>query len=291
MKSQGSKFRKAVLEEKPLQIIGVINPYVAIMAEHTGYQAIYLSGAGVANASHGLADLGLTTLSEVLDDVRRITEACSLPLLVDADTGWGSSLMAARTVKMMISAKAAAMHIEDQPHTKRCGHRMGKSLISKEEMVERIKACVDAKTDPDFVIMARTDAVAVEGLDKAIERAIAYVEAGADMIFPEALTELSQYLLFRQNLNIPILANLTEFGKTPLFTLDELRASGIDMALYPLSVNRAMNLAALKVLEEIRCKGTQLHLLEMMQTREELYGFLNYEASEKLSDLEVDKCH
>jgi methylisocitrate lyase len=281
MGSQGLKFRMALASEKPLQIIGVINAYVAIMAEKTGFAALYLSGAGVANAAYGLPDLGLTSLDNVAEEVRRITAAVECPLLVDIDTGWGNSLMVARAVKTMQTAGAAAVHIEDQSLFKRCGHRPGKCIVAIDTMLGRIKAAVDARVDPHFVIMARTDAFASEGLDCAIERALAYVEAGADMIFLEALTELEHYAACRRQLPVPLLANLTEFGHTPLFSLAELSAVGIDMALYPLSLNRAMNLAALKVLQGIRTEGSQRSLLEKMQTREELYGFLKYEFFEK----------
>jgi methylisocitrate lyase len=274
--SPGSKFRKAVNSEKPLQIVGTVNAYIAILAKHSGFKAIYLSGAGVANSSYGLPDLGITTLDDVLEDARRITAAVDLPLLVDIDTGWGNAFLIERTIKSMIRLGVAAIHIEDQISQKRCGHLSGKVIVSKEEMVDRIKAAVDARIDPDFVIMARTDAFAVEGIELAIERAIAYRDAGADMLFPEALHSLEDYQKFKKAVEIPILANLTEFGKTPLFLLSELASANIDMALYPLSANRAMNLAALKVFEEIRGHGTQIHILENMQTREELYGFLNY---------------
>lgn len=274
--SPGKRFRNAIALESPLQLIGTVNAYVAMMAKRMGFRALYLSGAGVANSSYGLPDLGMTTLDNVLEDVRRITSAVDLPLLVDIDTGWGSSLMIQRTIQLMIRAGAAGVHIEDQAISKRCGHRPGKKLVSKAEMVDRIKAAVSAKTDPDFIIMARTDACAAEGLESAIGRAIAYKKAGADMVFPEALNTLEQYRLFKEAVGIPILANLTEFGQTPLFSLKELAHVGVDIALYPLSVNRAMNLAARQVLHEIRHKGTQRNLLHRMQTREELYQFLDY---------------
>lgn len=277
MESPGKRFRAALVQEKPLQIVGTINAYIALMAQHVGYRALYLSGAGVANSSYGMPDVGLTTLDNVLEDVRRITAAVDLPLLVDIDTGWGNRLMIQRTIRLMIRAGAAAVHMEDQAVNKRCGHLPNKQLVSKKEMVDRIKAAVDARTDPHFVIMARTDALAVEGLPAAIERAVAYAEAGADMLFPEAMQELSHYQAFREATYLPVLANLTEFGKTPLFSLEELAEANVDMALYPLSANRAMNLAALKILQGIRTKGTQLSLLEEMQTREELYGFLKYD--------------
>ena len=287
--SKGRRFRESVEVEKPLQIVGVINAYVAMMAEHTGFKALYLSGAGVANSAYGLPDLGMTTLDNVAEEVRRITSAVETPLLVDIDTGWGSSLMIARTIKTMEAAGAAAVHIEDQPFIKRCGHRLGKKVVPTEIMVDRIKAALDARRDPNFVIMARTDAYAIEGHEKTLERAIAYAEAGADMLFLEAFTELKHYAEFRQNLEVPILANLTEFGQTPLFTIQELASAKVDMALYPLSANRAMNLAALRTLQTIRKEGSQKPLLESMQTREELYGFLNYESFEE--QLEEEICH
>ncbi|MBA3239281.1 MAG: methylisocitrate lyase [Parachlamydiaceae bacterium] len=285
--SKGKQFRESVLTEQPLQIVGVINAYVAMMAAHSGFKALYLSGAGIANSAFGLPDLGMTTLDNVAEEVRRITSAVLTPLLVDIDTGWGSSLMIARSIKTIEFAGAAAVHIEDQPFIKRCGHRLGKKVVPKEVMVDRIKAALDARTDPNFVIMARTDAYAIEGHEKTLERAIAYAEAGADMLFLEAFTELKQYADFRQHLQVPILANLTEFGQTPLFTLQELASAKIDMALYPLSANRAMNLAALKTLQTIRNHGTQKSLLESMQTREELYGFLNYESFEEQLEEEI----
>lgn len=282
--SAGFRFRKELEHNKPLQVVGTINAYVALMAQKMGFKAIYLSGAGVANSSYGLPDLGLTTLDNVLEDVRRIVGACSLPLLVDIDTGWGSAFMIARTIKSMIQAGAAGVHIEDQVFHKRCGHRPRKVIVPVEEMVDRIKAAVDAKKDPHFIIMARTDAFAIEGIEKAIERAVAYQEAGADMLFPEALTELEQFRRFKEAVKIPILANITEFGQTPLFTTKELTAANIDIALYPLSANRAMNLAALKVFQALLTEGTQRNCLSDMQTREELYGFLNYEEYEKSLD-------
>jgi methylisocitrate lyase len=256
--SAGAKFRAAIETEKPLQCVGAINAYAARLAERTGYRSIYLSGGGVAAGSLGLPDLGISNLEDVLTDVRRITDVCSLPLLVDVDTGFGASAFnIARTVKSLIKAGAGAMHIEDQVGAKRCGHRPGKELVPKEEMVDRIKAAVDAKTDPDFVVMARTDALAVEGLDRALERAIACVDAGADAIFPEAMTELSMYRKFADAVKVPVLANITEFGATPLFTLEELRSARVAIALYPLSAFRAMNAAALKVYNAIRKEGTQ----------------------------------
>ena len=282
MPSRGAKFRRALASESPLQIVGVINAYVAMMAAHSGYKALYLSGAGVANSSYGLPDLGMTTLDNVLEDVRRITAAVDIPLLVDIDTGWGNHLMIERTIKSMIQAGAAAVHLEDQPFEKRCGHRKGKTVVPKENMVERIQAAVSARgSDSNLVIIARTDAYAIEGLQGIIERAMAYIDAGAEMIFPEAVPTLAVYEELKKALKVPILANITEFGLTPLFSTKELSSVGVDMALYPLSANRAMNLAALHVLEEIRQQGTQIHLLETMQTREELYGFLDYEKYEE----------
>jgi len=271
--------------EKPLQCVGAINAYHARLAERAGYKSIYLSGGGVAAGSLGLPDLGISNLEDVLTDVRRITDVCSLPLLVDVDTGFGASAFnIARTVKSLIKSGAAAMHIEDQVGAKRCGHRPGKELVSKEEMVDRIKAAVDAKTDPDFVVMARTDALAVEGLERAIERAIACVEAGADAVFPEAIPELSMYRKFAEGVKVPVLANITEFGETPLFTLQELRSAQVAIALYPLSAFRAMNAAALKVYNAIRREGTQKSVLELMQTRADLYETLDYHAYERKLD-------
>lgn len=274
--SPGRKFRNALTKEKPLQIVGVINAYVALMAQKIGYRALYLSGAGVANSSYGLPDLAMTTLDNVLEDVQRITSAVDLPLLVDIDTGWGNALMIARTIKLMSHAGAAGVHIEDQIMEKRCGHRPGKTLVKKEEMVDRVKAAVSAKIDPDFVVMARCDGLAVEGLEATLERAQAYCNAGADMIFPEALQTLDQYKAFKEAVSVPTLANLTEFGVTPLFTLEELAGIGIEMALYPLSVNRVSNLAARQTLQHLRQKGTQSDLLTHMQTRNELYQYLDY---------------
>jgi methylisocitrate lyase len=282
--SAGAKFRAAVAAEKPLQVIGTINAYHARLAERVGYKAIYLSGGGVAAGSLGVPDLGITTLDDVLTDVRRITDACSLPLLVDADTGFGSAFNIARTVKSLIKSGAGAMHIEDQVQAKRCGHRPGKEIVSREEMVDRIKAAVDARTDPDFVIMARTDALAVEGLAAAIERARACVEAGADMIFPEAVTELSMYRKFADAVKVPVLANITEFGATPLFTVEELRGANASLVLYPLSAFRAMNKAALKVYETVRREGTQKNVVDIMQTRNELYDYLDYHRFESKLD-------
>ncbi len=279
----GAKLRLAVQDEHPLQVVGAVNAYHAMMAERTGYRALYLSGGGVAACSYGIPDLGMTSLDNVLEDVRRITDATSLPLLVDADTGWGSAFNIARTVRSMNRAGAAGCHIEDQVAAKRCGHRPGKAIVSKEEMVDRIKAAVDARTD-DFVIMARTDALAVEGIESAIERAVACVEAGADMIFPEAMTELAQYEQFIAAVKVPVLANITEFGSTPLFTTTELGKAGVSLVLYPLSAFRAMNLAALKVYEAIRRDGTQAAVVDTMQTRMDLYDFLNYHGFEQKLD-------
>ncbi|RKT44595.1 methylisocitrate lyase [Thiocapsa rosea] len=279
----GARLRLAVAEEHPLQVVGAVNAYHAMMAERTGYRALYLSGGGVAACSFGIPDLGMTSLDNVLEDVRRITDATALPLLVDADTGWGGAFNIARTVRLMNQAGAAGCHIEDQVAAKRCGHRPGKAIVSKEEMVDRIKAAVDARTD-DFVIMARTDALAVEGIDSAIERAVACVEAGADMIFPEAMTELAQYEQFIAAVKVPVLANITEFGSTPLFTTTELGNVGVSLVLYPLSAFRAMNLAALKVYEAIRRDGTQAAVVDSMQTRMDLYDFLNYHGFEQKLD-------
>ena len=282
--SAGAKFRAAVLAEKPLQVIGTINAYHARLAERVGYRAIYLSGGGVAAGSLGLPDLGISTLDDVLTDVRRITDVCGLPLLVDVDTGFGGAFNIARAVRSLIKFGAGAMHIEDQVQAKRCGHRPGKEIVSRDEMVDRIKAAADARTDPDFVIMARTDALAVEGLEAAIERACACVEAGADMIFPEAITDLPMYKRFADAVKVPVLANITEFGKTPLFTVAELRTANVSLVLYPLSAFRAMNQAALRVYESVRRDGTQQGVLDTMQTRDELYDFLDYHAYEDKLD-------
>lgn len=283
--SPGAKFRAALKEESPLQVIGAINAYHALMAKRSGFKAIYLSGGGVAAGSLGLPDLGISNLDDVLTDVRRITDVCDLPLLVDSDTGFGSSAFnVARTVKSLIKSGAAATHIEDQVGAKRCGHRPNKEIVSTQEMVDRIKAACDAKTDKDFVVMARTDALANEGLDRAIERAVAYTEAGADMIFPEAMTELSMYRKFVDAVKVPVLANITEFGSTPYFTVEELRSAGVAIALYPLSAFRAMNKAALKVYEGVRRDGTQKNVVDTMQTRMELYDFLGYHEFEKKLD-------
>ncbi|WP_333496196.1 methylisocitrate lyase [Kluyvera sp. CHPC 1.251] len=289
--SPGQAFRAALTKENPLQIVGTINANHALLAQRAGYQAIYLSGGGVAAGSLGLPDLGISTLDDVLTDIRRITDVCPLPLLVDADIGFGSSAFnVARTVKSISKAGAAALHIEDQIGAKRCGHRPNKAIVSKEEMVDRIRAAVDARTDPDFVIMARTDALAVEGLEAAIDRARAYVEAGADMLFPEAMTELSMYRQFADAVQVPILANITEFGATPLFTTDELRSAHVAMALYPLSAFRAMNRAAEQVYNVLRQEGTQKSVIDMMQTRNELYESINYyQYEEKLDALYTKK--
>lgn len=283
--SQGLKFRKAIEQERPLQIAGSINAYSAILARDSGFNAIYLSGAGVANASFGLPDLGMTNLTDVLEDARRITAAVDMPLLVDIDVGWGSAFNIARTIKEMERAGVAAVHIEDQVLAKRCGHRPGKSLVSKEEMCHRIKAAVDARIDPNFVIMARTDAFAVEGLEASIERSCAYVEAGADMIFAEALQDIEQYKHFITSVKVPVLANLTEFGKTPYYTVAALAEVGVAMLLYLLSAFRAMNQAALNVYKAIKEQGTQVSVLDTMQTREQLYDHLNYHEYEDKLDL------
>ena len=283
--SPGARFRAALAAETPLQVPGAICAYHAILAQRAGYKAIYLSGGGVAAGSLGVPDLGISNLDDVLTDVRRITDACPLPLLVDIDTGFGASAFnVARTVKSMIKSGAAAVHIEDQVGAKRCGHRPGKELVSKEEMCDRIRAAMDAKTDPGFVVMARTDALANEGLDAAVERAVAYVEAGADMIFPEAITDLPMYKKFAAAVKVPTLANITEFGKSPLFTVDELRSAGVGLVLYPLTAFRMMNRAALKAYETVRKQGTQKSLIPEMQTREELYDTINYHAYEKKLD-------
>jgi len=284
--SAGARFRKALKRERPLQVVGTINAYSALLAEKAGFRAIYLSGAGVANASYGFPDLGVTTLENVLEDVRRITGVTKVPLLVDVDTGWGNPR---KTIREMIKAGAAAAHIEDQVEAKRCGHRPNKQLVSQKEMVARIKSAVLGKTDPAFVVMARTDAVAGEGLEKGIERARAYRDAGADMIFAEALTDLNQYKQFAEAVRIPVLANITEFGKTPLYTVNELATAKVAVALYPLSAFRAMSLAALNVYQVLRSRGTQQELLATMQTRAELYEILNYEACEKRMDEQMKR--
>jgi methylisocitrate lyase len=283
--SAGQKFREALRQEQPLQIVGTINAHHALMAKRVGYRAIYLSGGGVAAGSLGMPDLGISNLDDVLIDIRRITDVCDLPLLVDVDTGFGASAFnVARTTRSLIKAGAAAMHMEDQVGAKRCGHRPGKELVSTEEMADRIKSAVDARTDPGFVIMARTDALASEGLEKSIERSIRYVEAGADMIFPEAITDLPMYRKFADAVKVPILTNITEFGKSPLFTVDELRSANVAMVLYPLTAFRAMNKAALNVYQNLRKTGSQKNSIGEMQTREELYDIINYHAYEKKLD-------
>lgn len=284
VRTPGARFREALQVEKPLQIAGAINAFSAMMAERAGFRALYLSGAGVANASFGLPDLGITTLQDCLEDVRRITSVTELPLLVDVDTGFGGAFQIARTIKLMNRAGAAGVHIEDQILAKRCGHRPNKAIVSKEEMVDRIKAAADAREDDQFVIMARTDALAVEGLEAAIERACACVEAGADMIFPEAITNLEDYQAFADAVKVPILANITEFGQTPLFTIKELEDSGVSLSLYPLSAFRAMSAAALHVYETIKQEGTQKNVINVMQTRAELYDFLDYLSYEEKLD-------
>jgi methylisocitrate lyase len=282
--SAGSRFRSALESERPLQVVGAVNAYAALLAERAGFRALYLSGAGVANASYGLPDLGLTTLNDVLEDVRRISRVTALPLLVDADTGWGGAMMIGRTVREMTAAGAAGVHLEDQVQAKRCGHRPGKALVPAAEMVDRVRAAVNARTDPSFVVMARTDAYSVEGLGAAVERAGRYVDAGADLIFAEAMSSLDDYRRFTRETAVPVLANLTEFGKTPLFTLEEMRGAGVRMVLYPLSAFRAMSAAARRVYETIRREGTQKSALPLMQTRDELYDVLGYEAYEKKFD-------
>ncbi|HVC02358.1 MAG TPA: methylisocitrate lyase [Steroidobacteraceae bacterium] len=284
--SPGARLRAALAEERPLQIVGAINAYAARMAAACGFRALYLSGGGVAANSLGLPDLGISTLDDVLIDARRITDACALPLLVDADTGWGGAFSIARTVKSFIKAGAAGLHIEDQVQAKRCGHRPGKEVVPQEEMVDRVKAAVDARTDPKFVIMARTDALAGEGLDRALDRAVACVAAGADMIFPEAVTDLPTYRRFKDAVKVPVLANITEFGQTPLFTREELGSVGVDMVLHCCSAYRAMNAAALATYQAIRRDGTQKNVLAGMQTRADLYRYLDYHAYEaKLDEL------
>ncbi|HEX4242544.1 MAG TPA: methylisocitrate lyase [Steroidobacteraceae bacterium] len=282
--SPGARFRAALSEERPLQVVGAINAYAARMAAACGFRALYLSGGGVAANSLGMPDLGISTLDDVLTDIRRITDACPLPLLVDADTGWGGAFNIARTVRSFIKAGAAGLHIEDQVQAKRCGHRAGKEIVSREEMTDRIKAAVDARNDASFVIMARTDALAVEGIDGAIERALACVRAGADMIFPEAITDLAMYRRFKDAVKVPILANITEFGQTPLYTRDELASVGVDIVLHCCSAYRAMNAAALAVYQAIRRDGTQKNVLALMQTRADLYRYLDYDAYEAKLD-------
>ena len=287
--SAGMKFREALSKNSPLKLVGTINAYTALLAEKSGHQAIYLSGGGVAASSLGVPDLGITSLQDVLIDVERITNATALPLLVDADTGWGGAFSIARTVKSLINSNAAGMHIEDQVAQKRCGHRPNKEIVTCNEMVDRLKAAVDAKTDQDFVVMARTDALANEGLDSAIERAIKYQEAGADALFPEALTKLDEYIAMSKELDIPILANITEFGQTPLFNCEQLKEAGVSMVLYPLSAFRAMSKAAEGVYDEILKEGSQEKVLDKMQTREELYEVLDYHSFEnKLDELFKD---
>ena len=286
LSSAGAHLCQALKEEKPLQVVGAINAYHARLAEASGFRALYVSGGGVAAGSCGIPDLGITTLEDVLIDVRRITDVTELPVLVDIDTGWGGAFNIARTVRSMIKVGAAAVHIEDQVQQKRCGHRPNKAIVTQAEMVDRIKAAVDAKTDPDFVIMARTDALSVEGLDSAIDRACACVEAGADMIFPEAITKLGMYQQFVDAVKVPVLANITEFGSTPLFTTEELASVNVSMALYPLSAFRAMNAAALKVYSALRQEGTQKNVVDIMQSRADLYDYLGYhDYEQKLDEL------
>ena len=289
----GEKFRLALSENKPLQVVGTINAYCAMLAESAGHHAIYLSGGGVANASFGLPDLGITTLADVTEDVQRICNATDLPLLVDIDTGWGGAFNISRTIKNIEKAGAAGVHIEDQVSQKRCGHRPNKSIVSKSEMIDRIKAALDGKKDSKFVVMARTDALAVEGIDAALDRAVGCAEAGADAIFPEAILDLEQYKLFTEAIDVPVLANITEFGKTPLYTRDQLRDAGVSIVLYPLSAFRAMSKAALNVYQTIADKGSQTEAVNLMQTRDELYETLNYHSYEKkldelFSDTSVD---
>ena len=282
--SAGAKFRQAVNDESPLQVVGAINAYAARMAEQTGFKALYLSGGGVAANSLGMPDLGISTMEDVLTDARRITDVTNIPLMVDIDTGWGGAFNIARTIRSFTKAGVAAVHMEDQVGSKRCGHRPGKEVVSTQEMVDRIKAAVDAKTDAGFVLMARTDALAAEGLNAAVDRACAYAEAGADMIFPEAVTTLEMYKQFRDAVKVPILANLTEFGSTPFFTLDELRSADVDIALYCCGAYRAMNAAALNFFKTLRKEGTQKSVVPFMQTRAELYEYLNYHAYEQKLD-------
>ncbi|MCL2308653.1 MAG: methylisocitrate lyase [Proteobacteria bacterium] len=288
--SPGARFRAAVAAEQPLQVMGAITAYAGLMAKRVGYKALYLSGGGVAANSLGMPDLGVSTMEDVLTDARRIIDATQMPLLVDIDTGWGGAFNIARTIRSFINIGTAAVHIEDQVGQKRCGHRPGKEVVPKEEMIDRVKAAVDARTDPDFVIMARTDAAATEGLEAAIDRACAYVEAGADMIFPEAMRTLDDYCRFKAAVKVPILANLTEFGSTPFFTTAELRDANVDMALYCCGAYRAMNKAALNFYETVRREGTQKNIIDALQTREQLYDFLGYHAYEdKLDALFADK--
>ncbi|GAB2652340.1 methylisocitrate lyase [Arenimonas aestuarii] len=282
--SAGARFRAAVQEESPLQVMGAITAYAGLMAKRTGYKALYLSGGGVAANSLGMPDLGISTMEDVLTDARRIVEATGMPLLVDIDTGWGGAFNIARTIRNFQRVGVAAVHMEDQVGQKRCGHRPGKEVVSKQEMVDRVKTAVDARTDDAFVIMARTDAAAVEGLDGAIERAVAYVEAGADMVFPEAMRSLDDYRKVKAAVKVPVLANLTEFGSTPFFTTDELRDAGVDIALYCCGAYRAMNKAALHFYETVRREGTQKNIIDSLQTRDELYDFLGYHAYEDKLD-------
>lgn len=290
MQTPGKSFRLAVTEESPLQVMGAITAYAGLMARRTGYKALYLSGGGVAANSLGMPDLGISTMEDVLTDARRIVDATGMPLLVDIDTGWGGAFNIARTIRSFERVGVAAVHMEDQVGQKRCGHRPGKEVVSLQEMTDRVKAAVDARTDPSFVLMARTDAAAVEGLDAAIERAVAYVEAGADMIFPEAMSSLADYRKFKAEVKVPILANLTEFGSTPFYTTDELREAGVDIALYCCGAYRAMNKAALNFYETVRRDGTQKNIIDTLQTRAELYDFLDYHTYEdKLDALFADK--
>ena len=284
IQSAGSKFRQALKDEIPLQIVGAINAYTARMAQATGYKALYISGGGVAANSLGMPDLGISTMEDVLTDLRRITDVTTLPVMVDIDTGWGGAFNIARTIRSFQKAGAAAVHMEDQVGTKRCGHRPGKEVVSRAEMVDRVKAAVDARTDPSFVIMARTDALAVEGINAAIDRACAYVEAGADMIFPEAITALPMYQQFKDAVKVPILANITEFGQTPLFTTSELASVNVDMVLYCCGAYRAMNKAALNFYQILRTEGTQKNAVPVMQTRDELYEYLGYHSYEQKLD-------
>jgi methylisocitrate lyase len=289
--TSGARFRAAMQSESPLQIAGTINAYAALLAQKADFRAIYLSGAGVANASFGMPDLGMTSMTDVVEDIQRITSTVDTPLLVDADTGWGHALSISRTVKSFINAGAAALHIEDQQAAKRCGHRPGKALVDAAEMVDRVRACVDARTDETFVIMARTDALASEGLEAAIERCQKYVEAGADVIFAEAITDPVQYKKFTDSISVPVLANMTEFGKSPLMTVDQLRDVGVELVLYPLSAFRAMSQAAMDVFMAIRKDGTQQSVVDTMQTREQLYEVLNYHAYEQQMDQLIKKAN
>jgi methylisocitrate lyase len=282
--SPGERLRNALIQECPLQVVGAVNAYAARLAEASGFKALYVSGSGVAASSCGMADLGITTMEDVLTDVRRVTDITTLPVLVDIDTGWGSALNIARAIRSFTRAGAAGVHIEDQVQQKRCGHRPGKAIVSAEEMVDRVAAAVDAKTDASFVVIARTDALAVEGMEAAIDRACRYVAAGADMVFPEAMTALAQYEQFVSAVKAPVLANITEFGATPLFTVEELRRAGVGLVLYPLSAFRAMSAAALRVYEAIRKDGTQRNVMDLMQTRDDLYRYLDYHTQERKLD-------